>query len=64
MRFLASARISAASSTIGPRAVLIRNAVGFISANSRSLIMWRVSSLSGGCNETKSERASNSSNGT
>ena len=33
-----SAVTSAASSTIGPRAVLIRNAVGFISASSRALI--------------------------
>ena len=37
-----SARTSAASSTIAPRAVLIRNAVFFISPSSRAPIWWRV----------------------
>ena len=55
------ARASAAWSTIGPRAVLIRIAVGCISASAGASIRWRVSGVSGQCSETKSERSSNSS---
>ncbi len=54
MRPSSSARASAASSTTGPRLVLTRYAVGFISPSSRSPIRWRVSSVSGTCSETTS----------
>src|SRR5262245_50913244 len=54
--FLAlSARTSAASSTIAPRAVLMRNAVFFIKPSSRAPIWWRVVALSGWCSDTKSD---------
>ncbi|MCY1184443.1 hypothetical protein D9M73_251380 [compost metagenome] len=54
-----SASISAASSTTGPRAMLIRNALGFISFSSRLLISLRVASDSGTTITTKSASASN-----
>ena len=63
--FLAlSARTSAFSSMIGPRAVLTINAVFFIRPSSRAPIWWRVCALSGECSETKSDSRSSSSNGT
>jgi hypothetical protein len=40
MRFSPRAAASAASSTIPPRAMLTRVAVGFISANSAAPIVW------------------------
>ena len=54
----------AASSTMPPRAVLIRYAVGFIRPSSRAPIRFRVCSLSGQWIETKSASASNSSSDT
>ena len=41
-------------STTGPRAVLTRNAVGFISESARASIMPRVSAFNGTCSETMS----------
>ena len=52
-----SARASAASSTTGPRAVLIRIAVGFIIRSSASPIEWRVTSFNGTWMLTKSDSA-------
>ena len=40
------ARVSAASSTMAPRETLIKTALDFIAAISRSPIKWRVSPLS------------------
>ena len=53
-------RVAAARawSTIGPRAVLIRIAVGCIRASAAASIRWCVSGVSGQCSETKSERSS------
>ena len=53
-----SAQRSARWSTIGPRAVLIRIAVGFIRASAAASIRWWVSGVSGQCSETKSDSAS------
>ena len=60
---LFSARTIAASSMIGPRAVLMMNAVFFIRPSSRAPIWWRVPALSGECSETKSDSRSSSSSG-
>ena len=49
---------SASWSTIGPRAVLIRIAVGFIRASASASIRWWVAGVSGQWSETKSERSS------
>ncbi|MNJ80891.1 hypothetical protein D3C77_794410 [compost metagenome] len=56
-----SASTSAASSTTGPRAMLIRNALGFISFSSRVLISLRVASDNGTTMTTKSASASSCS---
>ena len=58
IRPASSARTSAAVSTMGPRAQLIRNAVGFIWAKVVSFIIPRVSGESGGCTDTKSDSRS------
>ena len=56
-----NAPASAASSTIGPRAVFTRYAVCFIRRMAPSLIRWRVSGRSGTCSETTSDVANASS---
>ena len=61
MRPAASASWSARSWMIGPRAVLMMYAVGFISAISRAPIRPRVDALRGQLTETKSERRITSS---
>ena len=57
IQFSRSARASAASSMIAPRAVLIRHAPGFILRNCVSPISPRVSGVSAACSETKSDSA-------
>src|SRR5437762_502104 len=64
MRLVMSALCSARSSTTGPRQVLTRIAVGFISSNWVSDIMFCVTFVSGVCNVTTSEVFSSSSNRT
>ena len=54
----------AASSTIPPRAQLIRKALDFIASSSAWLIRLRVSSVSGQCKLRKSTCGNNSANGT
>ena len=54
------ASTSAFSSTTGPRAVLMRIAVGFMTASSAAPMRWRVDSFKGTCRLTMSERLSNS----
>ncbi len=56
-----SAIASASSSTTSPRAVFTSTAVGFMSASRRASINSRVSSVSGTCRLTMSDRASNAS---
>jgi len=55
MRPPSRASTSAASSTMFPRAVLIKNAEGFIKASCGSRIAYRVSIVSGTCTLKKSE---------
>ena len=58
---LFSASIIAASSTVGPRQVLMKYAVGFIALKKSAPTSLRVSSLRGVCMDTKSESAASSS---
>ena len=55
-----SASTKAFSSTTGPRAVLMRTAVGFITASSATPTRWRVDSFKGTCKLTMSDRSSKS----
>ena len=59
-----SASYSAASSCTGPRAVVMKNAVGFMRANCSRPISPSVSGVSGQFRCTKSERSSSSSSST
>ena len=59
-----NASISAASSTMGPRATLMKYAVGRIRANCGAPTRWRVSSLSRQQTATKSAAASSVSRST
>ena len=61
---LTSASYSAASSCTGPRAVVMKNAVGFIRANCSRPMRPSVSGVSGQFRCTKSERSSSSSSST
>ena len=61
---LTSASYSAASSCTGPRAVVMKNAVGFMRANCSRPISPSVSGVSGQFRCTKSERSSSSSSST
>src|SRR5438034_7272072 len=56
-----SAATSACSSTTSPRAVLMRNAPGFISLRRRASIRCRVSGVAGQCSDTKSASRTTSS---
>mmetsp|Transcript_29613 Transcript_29613/g.90606 ORF Transcript_29613/g.90606 Transcript_29613/m.90606 type:complete len:208 (-) Transcript_29613:10-633(-) len=58
---LSRARRRSSSSTMAPRAVLMRKAEGFMMASVRSLMRWRVSGVRGQCSETKSLCARTSS---
>src|SRR4029077_19702593 len=55
------AATSAASSTMSPRALLMRNAPRFMRASRRASIRWRVSGVAGECSDTKSASLSTSS---